>query len=175
MKKLAATLVILIILLLTSATFSADNWPTWRGPNMTGISGEATPPTSWSESKNIKWKIKLEGDGSPSTPVIWQDKLFYQIAVDTGKKGKAVEQETPSSGSQRIRGSVRNKANNIFRLDLVGRDVHSLTVDENGLVRYQLASLRTRHGKSHAVHHVIQPAFQQTQQVFTGGAFLLGC
>lgn len=125
MKKLTTCLVVLMAVLLTSSVFGGGNWPTWRGPDMTGISDDAAPPTSWSESKNIKWKIELEGDGSPSTPVIWQDKLFYQIAVDTGKKGKATEQKSPSTGSRRGRGSRGGGTKNIFRFDLVCLDRHT--------------------------------------------------
>ncbi|MCF7956501.1 MAG: PQQ-binding-like beta-propeller repeat protein [Phycisphaerae bacterium] len=92
---------------------------------MMGISADATPPSTWSESKNIKWKIKLEGDGSPSTPVIWQDKLFYQIAVDTGKKANPSQPaESPANGrsSRRSRG---NSSSNIFRFELVCLNRHT--------------------------------------------------
>ena len=62
------------------------NWPTWRGPLDTGAAPTSTHPTEWSETKNIKWKVKLEGDASNSSPVIWGDKIFFQTAVDTGTK-----------------------------------------------------------------------------------------
>jgi hypothetical protein len=59
---------------------SIENWPTWRGPNADGVSQKGNPPITLSESKNIKWKVKLSagGDGSP---VIWGDKIFIQTAV----------------------------------------------------------------------------------------------
>jgi len=49
-------------------------WPQWRGPQMTGVSASATPPTEWSESKNVRWKIEIPGRGSAS-PVIWGDRV----------------------------------------------------------------------------------------------------
>ena len=55
---------------------AGDNWPTWRGPDTMGISPGGNPPLEWSETKNIKWKIKLEGDASNSSPVIWGDKIY---------------------------------------------------------------------------------------------------
>lgn len=77
--------VILIVLLGVGATvgFGDDNWPTGRGPDMMGIASEGKPPLKWGESENIKWKVKLTGDESNSSPVIWDNKIFFQTAVDT--------------------------------------------------------------------------------------------
>ena len=66
-----------------------DFWPTWRGPNMQGISTKGNPPLKWSESENIKWKIKLPGDESSSSPIVWKDRIFFQVAIKTDVKGKA--------------------------------------------------------------------------------------
>ena len=63
-------------------------WPTWRGPAMNGVAPKGNPPVTWSESKNVKWKIEVPGQGT-SSPIIWGDKLFFQTAVDTGKAGQA--------------------------------------------------------------------------------------
>jgi outer membrane protein assembly factor BamB len=57
----------------------------------------------WSETKNIKWKVRIPGDGS-STPIIWGDKVFVQTAIATGKQGEpsarpeAATTGAPSSG-----------------------------------------------------------------------------
>ena len=75
-------------------------WPTWRGPDMMGIS-DGTPPLTWSESENIQWKVALDGDGSNSTPIVWGDKLFFQIAVQTDKQPQVAapaEDPTPAGG-----------------------------------------------------------------------------
>jgi cytidylate kinase len=37
-------------------------WPQWRGPQMSGVSASATPPTEWSESKNVRWKVEIPGE-----------------------------------------------------------------------------------------------------------------
>ena len=63
-------------------------WPQWRGPAGTGVSRTATPPTEWSESKNIRWKIEIPGRGS-GTPVIWGDRLYVTSAVPVGLEGAA--------------------------------------------------------------------------------------
>ena len=61
-----------------------NNWHQWRGPNATGTSLTANPPVEWSESKNVQWKVPIDGRGS-STPIIWKDRVFLLTAIDTGK------------------------------------------------------------------------------------------
>jgi len=58
----------------------ADNWPTWRGPNQDGITGERDLPLHWNEQENIVWRAALPG-ASPSTPVIWGDRVFLTSTV----------------------------------------------------------------------------------------------
>ncbi len=65
------------------APASAGDWPQWRGPLATGVAPDANPPLVWSEDKNVRWKVPLEGLGS-STPVVWGDRLFVTTAVDSG-------------------------------------------------------------------------------------------
>lgn len=65
----------LALLTLSSSLAYADNWLHWRGPTGNGTSPTASPPTSWSETQNIKWKVAIPGKGSGS-PVIWEDRVF---------------------------------------------------------------------------------------------------
>jgi outer membrane protein assembly factor BamB len=67
----------------------ADNWPHWRGEAGNGVSTTAKPPTTWSATKNVKWKVAVPGLGSGS-PVIWEDKVFVTSAVGSGK-GQALD------------------------------------------------------------------------------------
>ncbi len=62
-----------------------ENWPAWRGPLQNGVAPEANPPTNWSETNNVKWKVKLPGSGV-ATPIIWGNLVFIQTAIPTGKK-----------------------------------------------------------------------------------------
>ncbi len=57
------------------------NWPQWRGPLATGVSPAAQPPVSWSETNNVRWKVKVPGRGTAS-PIIWENQLFLLTAVD---------------------------------------------------------------------------------------------
>jgi outer membrane protein assembly factor BamB len=64
------------------------NWPTWRGPAGIGISTTANPPTEWSETKNIRWKVEIPGRGH-STPIVWGDRVYVTTAVPVGVTGDA--------------------------------------------------------------------------------------
>ena len=38
-------------------------WPQWRGPVATGVAPHGDPPTEWSETKNVRWKVAIPGRG----------------------------------------------------------------------------------------------------------------
>lgn len=69
------------------------NWPQWRGPLVNGVAPEADPPLEWSETKNVKWKVKVPGFGT-STPIIWGDKVFILTAVKPAKPVQAPSTES---------------------------------------------------------------------------------
>ncbi len=75
---------------------TAGNWPQWRGPAATGTAADATPPLTWSETQNVKWKYRIPGYGT-STPIIWGDQVFVVSAESTGKKSE-VAKEPPKEG-----------------------------------------------------------------------------
>lgn len=56
------------------------NWPAWRGSAATGVASSGNPPITWSETKNVKWKVESPAGGN-GTPIIWEDKIFIQSAV----------------------------------------------------------------------------------------------
>jgi outer membrane protein assembly factor BamB len=58
-------------------------WAQWRGPHHTGVSTTATPPLTWSEDENVRWKVEIPGRGS-SSPVVWDDRIFVLTAVPVG-------------------------------------------------------------------------------------------
>lgn len=74
MKKLLLSQIALIVLLGAGVASAGENWPTWRGPDMNGIAPGGNPPLQWSETKNIKWKVKLGGRGDLSNfdSIVWQ-------------------------------------------------------------------------------------------------------
>ncbi|MFQ5731175.1 MAG: PQQ-binding-like beta-propeller repeat protein, partial [Planctomycetaceae bacterium] len=66
---------------------AALNWPQWRGPLATGVAPHGKPPTTWSETKNVRWKTALPGRGH-STPIVWGDRIFLTAAIPFGKKSR---------------------------------------------------------------------------------------
>jgi outer membrane protein assembly factor BamB len=58
---------------------SAENWPQWRGPALNGVSNEKNLPVKWTTEENVAWKIALPGV-SGSTPIIWRDHIFLNVA-----------------------------------------------------------------------------------------------
>lgn len=67
--------IVCLIWLTWSAVASADNWPGWRGPGNRGISTETDLPLNWSSTKNVRWKVALEGAGV-SQPIVWEERIF---------------------------------------------------------------------------------------------------
>lgn len=81
----AACVMVAIIALLLRTTASADGmadrfWPSWRGPSSTGVSTTAQPPSEWSETKNVRWKIAIPGRGA-GTPIVWGDRVYLSTAI----------------------------------------------------------------------------------------------
>ncbi len=75
------------------------NWPQWRGPHMTGVAPHGNPPTEWSETRNVRWKVEIPGKGS-SSPIIWGDRIFISTAVPTEKLGAAKKEEAAGGDGQ---------------------------------------------------------------------------
>ena len=96
--SLFVSLFFIPVLALADAT-STDydkNWPQWRGPNANGVSLYGKAPVKWDESKNIKWKIEIPGNGH-ATPLIWGDQIFVLTAIKIDKKIES-QKEVPAQG-----------------------------------------------------------------------------
>mgnify|MGYP001826358104 CR=1 FL=1 len=92
MKTTFTSILFFVFLLSHPLSFGdspAVNWHQWRGPDATGLSRTATPPVRWSEDKNVKWKVAIDGAGT-STPIIWNDRIFLLTAIDTGVKDSSI-------------------------------------------------------------------------------------
>lgn len=91
----SALLIALTAIALSANVSDPKNWAQWRGPDMTGVSRTAKPPLTWSETKNVKWKVEIPGRGS-SSPVVWNDRIFLLTAIPVGVAGEA--QHAPRGG-----------------------------------------------------------------------------
>jgi outer membrane protein assembly factor BamB len=69
----------LMIALISIHVALADNWPQWRGPYLNGTSAEKNLPLWWGADENVIWKLTLPS-WSGSTPIIWGDRIFLNIA-----------------------------------------------------------------------------------------------
>jgi outer membrane protein assembly factor BamB len=58
---------------------SLENWPQWRGPLETGVAPTANPPVTWSQHENLRWKLRIPGEGA-STPIVWGNQVFVLAA-----------------------------------------------------------------------------------------------
>lgn len=76
---------IAVISLLLVSVVSAGQWPRFRGPNGQGISDAKTIPVKWTQS-DYDWRIELPGVG-PSSPVVWDDKVFVTCADKDAPEG----------------------------------------------------------------------------------------
>ena len=110
-----------IICLLTCPLLAADPadraalayWPQWRGPLASGVAPQAAPPLTWSETNNVRWKVKIPGAGT-ATLIVWENKLFILTAVPTGRKldpaeaaaRKAALATLPSGGTRELSPNV---------------------------------------------------------------------
>jgi outer membrane protein assembly factor BamB len=58
------------------------NWPSFRGPDGTGVADGQQPPVTWNikEGKNVRWKTAIPGLGH-SCPVVWGNRVFVTTAV----------------------------------------------------------------------------------------------
>lgn len=65
----------------------AENWPNWRGPSLNGVSLEKDLPVRWSDTENVTWKLAMP-DRSGSTPVIWGETIFLNVAEGTRASGQ---------------------------------------------------------------------------------------
>ena len=80
----------------TSNVPVSQQWSQWRGPLGTGESPTAKPPTRWSETENIKWKVPMPGLGH-STPAVWGDNIFVTTAIPFGPKFEPIHDGAPGS------------------------------------------------------------------------------
>ncbi|MSU61009.1 MAG: serine/threonine protein kinase [Pedosphaera sp.] len=71
----------LLFLLGGSASWSASEWPEFRGQTGQGIATAIDVPLSWNESSNVAWKVEIPGGGW-SSPVLSRGKLYLTTAME---------------------------------------------------------------------------------------------
>ncbi len=97
-----------------------ENWHHWRGPLATGAAVNANPPTKWSESQNIRWKVPIPGMGH-ATPIIWEDMTFIQTAIPVAMSETDNTNTESQSEGRRNRRRNRNLPTLKFELLVLNR------------------------------------------------------
>ncbi len=98
MKSLVAFAGCMAVTTLAFASEGDQSWPQWRGPNASGSASDSNPPTKWSESENVQWKIDVPGIGS-STPIVLGDRVYVSTAVKTERVKAGAEAATEPASS----------------------------------------------------------------------------
>ncbi|HEX9000572.1 MAG TPA: PQQ-binding-like beta-propeller repeat protein [Blastocatellia bacterium] len=81
MKK---SLLFAVLCLCSFDLAQAQNWPSFRGPNATGISNSTNLPANWDaeKSQNTRWKTPIPGL-SHASPIVWGDRVFVTTTVSS--------------------------------------------------------------------------------------------
>src|SRR5262245_1233320 len=66
-----------------------QDWPEFRGPTGQGHSDERGLPLTWSETRNVRWKVAIPGKGW-SSPAIEGDRIWMTTAAEGGKSLRAI-------------------------------------------------------------------------------------
>lgn len=100
---------------LLSIPLLAEDWPQFRGPSGQGVSAEQGLPLEWSDSKNIRWKASIPGEGW-SSPVISGNRIWLTTAGDQGHSLRVLALD---AGSGRI-----TLDRELFRIEDAGPGIH---------------------------------------------------
>jgi outer membrane protein assembly factor BamB len=82
-------LLLLLAIAMLAIPMLAQDWPEFRGPNGRGHSDERGLPLTWSETKNVRWKVAIPGKGW-SSPAIQGDRIWLTTATEEGKSLRAI-------------------------------------------------------------------------------------
>jgi outer membrane protein assembly factor BamB len=74
--------IVVAVWVLAGAVISAQNWPSFRGPNASGVAEGQPTPLKWdvASGENLLWKTPVPGM-AVSSPVVWGDRVFVSTAV----------------------------------------------------------------------------------------------
>jgi outer membrane protein assembly factor BamB len=95
-----------------------SNWPSFRGPDGTGVADGQNPPVLWNAAKgeSIRWKTPIPGLGH-SCPVIWGNRVFLTTAISSGQSDPKIR-----TGNYGDVGSVNDTSKHTWQVLCVDRD-----------------------------------------------------
>lgn len=73
---------LLVVSLSAACRQTRFQWPSFRGPQASGIADGQNPPIEWDveTGHNVLWKVPIPGLGH-SSPVVWNDRIFLTTAI----------------------------------------------------------------------------------------------
>lgn len=90
---------VLVAGLSTALLANAQNWPSFRGPDATGIAdGENLPLEFGGEDMtHVLWQTEIPGLAH-SSPIVWGDRIYLTTAVSSGDRAELVTGSSASAG-----------------------------------------------------------------------------
>ena len=70
-----------VLLLAAEVSASAQHWPQFRGPEAGVAADDPSLPDTWSDTRNVAWKVDIPGRGW-SSPVVWGEHVFVTTAIN---------------------------------------------------------------------------------------------
>ena len=70
-----------VLVLTLDVALSAQHWPQFRGQQAGVAADDPSLPDTWSETRNVAWKIEIPGRGW-SSPVVWGEHVFITTAIN---------------------------------------------------------------------------------------------
>lgn len=92
-----------LAVLVTPASYAhAQNWPSFRGPEASGVAS-GTPPVSWdvARSTNVAWKTTIPGLAH-SSPIVWGDLIYVTTSVAESGKAALVTGDAGINSAQDV-------------------------------------------------------------------------
>jgi outer membrane protein assembly factor BamB len=83
-QRLGMLFALSIAVFYAGAAATKSNWPSFRGPQASGVADGQNLPDRWDgvRSENIRWKTGIPGLAH-SSPVIWGDRLYVTTAISS--------------------------------------------------------------------------------------------
>src|ERR1700757_2765874 len=80
MRRPSAFLVWLIV----SVPVVGQDWPSFRGPNGSGVADGSPAPVKWNATsgESVLWKTPIPGI-AVSSPIVWRGRVFVSTAVSS--------------------------------------------------------------------------------------------
>lgn len=75
-----------VCLLISSISANAQNWPSFRGPNASGVVEGSKYPATWSleKNENVLWRTEIPGL-SHASPIVWDNRVFVITSISEAK------------------------------------------------------------------------------------------